>query len=152
MCVCVCVCGEWSVNVCTLWCIGVCVIFLCVFTLFYSHNIRMDAHTHTCAHTHMHTHTHAQVLSEMRAKRVFAPVTLQVKIMDTLSKFNHGKHVLKVCWGGGWCVFWCGESFGSVVMDTMCNSSSIQTSFTCDDEYTNVVICIYWISHVYCGQ
>ncbi|KAL5474680.1 hypothetical protein EMCRGX_G026663 [Ephydatia muelleri] len=37
-----------------------------------------------------------KVLSEMRTKRVFAPVTLQVKIMDTLSRFNHGKHVLKV--------------------------------------------------------
>lgn len=37
-----------------------------------------------------------KVLGEMRTKRLFAPITLQVKIMDTLSKFNHGKHVLKV--------------------------------------------------------
>lgn len=37
-----------------------------------------------------------KVLSEMRTKRVFAPITLQVKIMDTLSLFNHGKHVLKM--------------------------------------------------------
>ena len=60
-------------------------------------------HTHTPSHTHTHTHLthahtpHTQVLSEMRTKRVFAPITLQVKIMDTLSLFNHGKHVLKVC-------------------------------------------------------